>query len=185
VKDRWLGLTAGGLIAVGLAGLLAVFASPALAPPVVQRPRGVGAAASDTGFASNGERIYYTGAGHAGPIPRVDTAGGGFAGMMGSRAGMMGEVGCVVCHGSDGRGRVIDMMGPAVEVPDIRYIALASPKQEASGTVPGWTDAEIAAAIRTGVEPSGQRLEPPMPRWDMDDADMRDTIGYLKELSRP
>ncbi len=65
-------------------------------------------------FASNGERIYYTGvSAKTGPIP----ASGGpmWVGMRGG--------GCVACHGVRGRGGVPVMMGGALPS-DIRYEVL-------------------------------------------------------------
>jgi mono/diheme cytochrome c family protein len=184
MKGWWLGVAGVAFVAAGIAGLLFVAAQGDSLSGTGGGRAVAPAGASIDGFASNGERIYYTGVGHAGPISRVQTGGQGPGGMMG-RAGMMGGVGCVGCHGADGRGRVLGMMGPAIEVPDIRYVTLVSPHQETSGTTPGWTDTQIADSIRRGVEPDGKRLDPPMPQWDMDDTDMRDVIGYLKELSRP
>jgi cytochrome c oxidase subunit 2 len=129
-------------------------------------------------FSSNGQRIYYTGADVAGPIPR--TVAGGGAGF-----GMMGDVACVTCHGADGRGGRVPMMMWTVDVPDIRYSTLSTPRSEEGTTVPAWSDSDIGRAIRDGVEPNGQRLKSPMPRWRMTDADVADVIAYLKELSKP
>lgn len=184
MKSWWLGVVGVALVAAGAAGMLFVAAQsgPLSVPSGSQAAAPAGA--SVDGFESNGDRIYFTGVGHAGPIPRVSTGSQGFGGMMG-RAGMMGGVGCVGCHGADGRGQTIGMMGPTIEVPDIRYVTLVSPHEETSGTTPGWTDTQIADAIRRGVEPSGKRLDPLMPQWNMDDTDMRNVIGYLKELSKP
>ncbi|HEX9093448.1 MAG TPA: cytochrome c [Coriobacteriia bacterium] len=133
-------------------------------------------------FSSNGQRIYYTGADAAGPIPRT-VAGAGVSGfgMMGN--GMMGDVACVGCHGEDGRGGRVRMMLGTVDIADVRYSTLATPRSEEGTTVPGWTDSDIARAIRDGVEPNGQPLKAPMPRWSMSDADIADVIAYLKELS--
>lgn len=131
-------------------------------------------------FTSSGQRIYYTGADANGPIPR--TAPGSF-GMMGY--GMMGAVACVDCHGQDGRGGRVGTMFGALEIPDIRYATLTTPRSENATTVPAWTDADIARAIREGVEPNGQQLQAPMPRWQISDADVNDVIAYLKELNRP
>jgi hypothetical protein len=183
MKRWWLGLLGVVLVITGAAGIVFVAARTGTGPVAsVGRSSGIAATSVD-GFASNGERVYFTGVGHAGPIPRASTGDRGFPGM-GGRSGMMDALGCAGCHGSDGRGRTIGMMGPAIEVPDIRFAALAGPHEETSGTTPGWTEAQIADAIRRGVEPDGKRLDPPMPRWDMDDTDMRDLIGYLKELSK-
>ncbi len=77
------------------------------------------------------------------------------------------------------------MMFGTVDIPDIRYSALSTPRTEDGTTVPGWSDADIARAIRDGVEPNGQPLKVPMPRWTMSDAELQDTIAYLKELSSP
>lgn len=122
-------------------------------------------------FRSNGQRIYFTGAGRSGTIPR---AGG---------AMMMSSGGCVSCHGPTGRGgRVSIMMGRVINIPDVRYLALTSPHKENGENIPGWTEAQIARAIREGIEPNGGKMNPYMPRWGMDDADMNGLIGYLKEL---
>lgn len=144
-------------------------------------------------FSSAGERIYYTGIGHDGPIRvRWDPSGGtrGYGGMMGRRGRQSGylRMGCVRCHREDGQGGLIGMMGGGAEAPDIRYSTLSEggpePGEDESSTVEvGWTDEDIARAIRDGIEPDGEELDPLMPRWRMDATDMRDTIDYLKELS--
>jgi mono/diheme cytochrome c family protein len=128
--------------------------------------------------AAAGARIFYTGADADGPIPRVLTGG-----MMGGA--MMGDVACVDCHGEDGRGGDLGMMGSGARAPDIRYSELTKERSEDGTTVPGWTDEDIGRAIREGVEPNGQRLDPPMLRWRMTDQDLSDVIAYLKELDRP
>ena len=152
-------------LAVGAIGMAVLFAVPAGRPPAV----------SD--YSSRGEQIYYLGLDAEGrSIPRT-VAGG----MMGY--GMMNDLACVDCHGEDGRGgRANTMFGP-IDFADIRYSALAAPHSEDGTTVPGWTDADIARAIRDGVEPNGEVLKAPMPRWDMTDAEVSDVISYLKELS--
>ncbi len=73
-------------------------------------------------------------------------------------------------------------MPPHVDVPDIRYSALTSPHAEEGTSAPAWTDADIERAIREGLEPDGEPLRAPMPRWDMTDSEVRDVIAYLKEL---
>lgn len=133
--------------------------------------------AGDATFSSNGQSIYYTGRSADGsPIPRT-VAG---AGMMGR--GMMGAVACVDCHGEDGRGGRLGMMFGVVEIPDIRYSAITSARLENGVTASGWTDGDLARAIRDGFEPDGQRLKAPMPRFDMTDAEIGEVISYLKEL---
>jgi cytochrome c oxidase subunit 2 len=150
------------LIVIGTIGLVAVSLSS-----------GPGGAS----FSSVGQRIYYTGADAAGPIPR--TVAGGSMGF-----GMMGDSSCVGCHGEDGRGGRLGMMFGTLEIPDIRYSTLAAARTEEGTSTPAWTEADIARAIRDGVEPNGQALKAPMPRWAMSDADLADVIAYLKELSK-
>lgn len=162
MRSRGLLLWAIALIGVGTIGLVTTIA---VAPSWVAGS-----------FSSNGQRIYYTGTDANGPIPR-SVAGGGFMG-----TGMMGGVACVGCHGEDGRGGRIGMMSGTVDVPDIRYSTLTSERSEEGTIVPAWTDVDIARAIRDGIEPDGQPLKAPMPRWDMTDADVTDVIAYLKEL---
>ena len=129
-------------------------------------------------FSSTGQQIFYTGATSARPIPRT-VAGGGMTGL-----GMMGNVACVDCHGEDGRGGRVGMMFGSVDIPDIRYSTLTTTRSEEGTTIPAWTDTDIARAIRDGVEPNGQPLKAPMPRWAMTDAQLNDVISYLKELDK-
>lgn len=76
------------------------------------------------------------------------------------------------------------MMFATVDIPDIRYSVLTVARTDDGTTTPAWTDADIARAIRDGVEPDGQHLKAPMPRWAMSDADISAVIAYLKELSK-
>jgi mono/diheme cytochrome c family protein len=155
-------LASAGLVGLGVTWmLLSVPASPVAVQPT-----------------SQGQQIYLTGASSSGPIPNTVPA----AGMMGM--GRMGDMACVDCHGEDGRGGATGMMFGTVEIPDIRYSALSSSRSEDGTTVPGWTERDIARAIREGIEPNGERLEAPMPRWEMTDAEVNDVIAYLKELDR-
>jgi cytochrome c oxidase subunit 2 len=163
------------LVAVGLIGLalaLAVGSGATLAGD--GRSSAVGGSG---GFGSSGQRIYYTGLDASGrSIPRTITG----RGMMG--LGMMGAVTCVDCHSEDGRGGLVGMMYGSIEIPDIRYSALTAARSEDGTTEPGWSDSEIKRAIRDGIEPDGQRLRAPMPRWAMTDGELTDMIAYLKEL---
>lgn len=165
MKNRALIAWAIVMLAVGTVGLIATFVL-------------LGGPVATSSFSSPGQRIYYTGADASGPIPRT-IAGGGMMGF-----GGMGAVACVDCHGEDGRGGRVGMMFGSVDIPDIRYSTLTTAHSEGTATIPPWTDADIAKAIRDGVEPDGQLLKAPMPRWSMTDADLRDVIAYLKELSQ-
>jgi mono/diheme cytochrome c family protein len=126
-------------------------------------------------FASNGERIYYTGiSARTGPI-RVS---GGPMWMA------HGGVGCVACHGVHGRGGIPVMMGTAIPE-DIRYEALTKgdhEKEKGEMEHPPYTDALIKRAVTQGVDPAGRPLDWTMPRWYMGDADLDDLLAYLRTL---
>lgn len=164
MKNRTLMVWAVVALLVGMVGMVVV--------------SGLFGESSEAGtFSSIGQQIFYTGASATGPIPRT-VAGGGMTGL-----GMMGNVACVDCHGEDGRGGRVGMMFGSVDIPDIRYSSLSTARSEEGTTIPAWTDSDIARAIRDGIEPNGQPLKAPMPRWAMTDAELADVISYLKELS--
>jgi mono/diheme cytochrome c family protein len=156
------------LLLVGVAGVV-VLSGPSVSPPLIT---------TLAPPAPLGQLIYYTGADATGPIPRT-VAGGGLSG-----PGMMADASCVDCHGQDGRGGMIGMMFATVDIPDIRYSVLTAPRTDEGTATPAWTDADIARAITDGVEPNGQVLKAPMPRWAMSGADVSAVIAYLKELSK-
>lgn len=128
-------------------------------------------------YASNGEQIYFTATSQRGTTISYDEG----AGMMGRGRGMMmGSVACASCHGEDGRGGTVRMMRQSIEVPDIRYRTLT--EQGHGDEHELFTDEDIRRAITEGVEPNGEELEWPMPRWQMSDADLDDLIAFLKTL---
>ncbi len=123
-------------------------------------------------FASNGERIYYTGiSDRTGPIPRVGDP----------PWAQQPGVGCVACHGVSGRGGVPVMMGTAIPA-DIRYEALIKGEYEHGKKETPYTDALIKRAVTEGLDPEGKPLDWTMPRWKMDDTDFADLLTYLKSL---
>jgi mono/diheme cytochrome c family protein len=129
-------------------------------------------------FASNGEQIYYTGVSQKnGPVPRI--GGPPWVQHVG--------VGCVACHGVQGRGGVPVMMGTATPE-DIRYTVLTASEQQKEGGKkeemdhPPFTDATIKQAITQGVDPANKPLDWTMPRWQMADQDLNDVLEYLKSL---
>jgi cytochrome c oxidase subunit 2 len=169
MKNAGVLISAVVLLLVGAVGTAVVFGASSYPP----------AAPAGTPASSLGQQIYYTGADASGPIPRT-IAGGGMMGIGRGRT-----AGCVDCHGQDGRGGRAGMMFGTVDIPDIRYSALTTAHSDNGTTTPAWTDTGIARAIRDGVEPNGQPLKAPMPRWAMSDADVNAVIAYLKELSKP
>ncbi|MDF1532578.1 MAG: cytochrome c [Methanosarcinales archaeon] len=124
-----------------------------------------------TSFQSNGERIYYTG--YNDLEERIPTT-------RGPMWLYMHGGGCVDCHGVNGRGGVPVMMG--VEIPpDITYDALTGEHGEEEEHPP-YTNESIKTAIKDGLDPAGEPLDPTMPRWQMSDADLDDMVEYLKTL---
>jgi mono/diheme cytochrome c family protein len=139
---------------------------------------GPGPAYGKRTFASNGERIYYTGtSAKTGPIPRT---GGP---MWVYHAG----VGCVACHGVQGRGGVPVMMGTAIPE-DIRYPTLTAAEPAKAGEKkeamdhPPYTDTTIKQAVTQGIDPANKPLDWTMPRWQLTDEDWADLLAYLKTL---
>lgn len=126
-------------------------------------------------FASNGERIFFTATSQSGrPIT---------AEMPGMHRMPEGAVACASCHGPDARGgRVVMMMG-VYEAPDIRYHTLAEEDHadEHDGHPP-YTDETLRRAITEGIDPAGEALDWPMPRFSISPSDLDDLIAYLKTL---
>ncbi len=146
------------LIAVGVSGLMILdFFSP------------YGYSIKSSDFKSNGERIYFTATSNSGNSIIAST------GQMTMHSGMMS---CASCHGPDGKGGAGRMMLWSFEAPDIRYSSLAAGPDEEEP----YTDDLIRRAITKGIDPSGKRLESPMPVWQMSEPDLNDLVEYLKTL---
>ncbi len=124
----------------------------------------------NTAQAAAGERIYLNGVGPDGKsIARLAIPAA-------TAAMKMGGNGCAACHGSTARGKTQRVMGTIIDAPDITYDSLIEA---------GYTDTTIAGAITVGLDESREPLEPVMPRWEMNTAEVADTIAYLKQLSTP
>lgn len=165
---------------VSLSGLVLFSPSPGPMSPFSFNPRGGGTSPASPGTTGTraapseayrvGERIYLYGIDVQGdPHPR-------------SGMGMMTGSGCVQCHGQDGRGGTLRMMMGSVDVPDIRWSTLSSPHQDEGEQHPAFHVDSFSRAVREGVEPSGDRLNSIMPRWDLSDAQIEGLIEYLKAL---
>lgn len=157
MRSAWLAMLGLLIVATGIAGIVWTVSSRTPAART----------ALNAEYTSLGARIYIDGLGESGTIPRTSIG-----------PGMMGG-GCVRCHGIDGTGGYVGMMG-GFEAPDIRYSTLTSPHEDHDGD--GWSDRDIRRAIVEGVEPDGEELDPIMPRWRLSDAEFRALTDYLKEL---
>lgn len=131
-------------------------------------------------FDSNGERIYFTGTSSSGDQIRSQ--------MPGMHRMPGGGMACADCHGPNGRGGTFRMMMGSYHAPDIRYKILTAERHEHEGGVedheehPPYTDETIKRAITDGVDPAGEPLAFPMPRWQISDSDLNDLLDYLKTL---
>lgn len=171
-RTLWWGL---GLLILGIAGIFFIGGGSGHMAPF--SGWGAGGIYDKGSYASNGERIYYLG---------IDGDGGRIRFRGGPHWLRMMGGSCVNCHGPDGRGGIPVMLGTHLPG-DIRYSALISgehhgDEKNEEDEVHAYTEEEIRRAIREGVEPSGERMDRTMPRWDMSDEDLRDLIEYLKEL---
>ncbi len=151
-------------------GMMGSGMGPGMGPGMMGR--GSAPASGKTTFASNGERIYYTGvSATTGTIPRSG----------GPMWVEMGGTGCFACHGIEGRGGVPVMMGTALPA-DIRYAALITGEYEHGKKETPYTDPLIRRAITEGLDPDGKPLDWTMPRWQMPPQDLTDLLTYLKTL---
>jgi hypothetical protein len=76
------------------------------------------------------------------------------------------------------------MMMRVIDVPDIRYETLTSEDHGNHGEEEHepYTEETIKRAITEGVEPDGEPLDWPMPRWSISDEDLDDLVDFLKTL---
>ena len=134
-----------------------------------------GGVALKTSFASNGERIYYTGISErTGPLR--------FQG--GPMWLAMHGGGCASCHDAEGKGRVPVMIGTKLPS-DIRYSALTEKEPHAHGAQEAhspYTNELIKRAVTQGINSAGKPLDWNMPRWEMAKEDLNDLITFLKTL---
>ena len=90
---------------------------------------------------------------------------------------------CAGCHGKDGRGRSEGGVSP----PNVRWDALTRPYEVTAtlGRRRGpYTAPLVVRAVTMGVDASGQRLDPVMPRYRLSQRDAADLVAYLRTLDR-
>jgi len=121
-----------------------------------------------------GKKIYLKG----------DDAGGEIAALLG---GSDSEVpatafACATCHGLKGEGT----SEGGLQTPALGWSALMAPYTSALTLRErtAYTEASLVRAVRGGLDPSGARLHPGMPRYRMSDEQAANLIAYLKKLGR-
>ena len=104
---------------------------------------------------------------------------------------------CAGCHRRSGLGAVEEGLrtppinGERLFRPMYRYFPELLPDERTKlparfQTPPvrdGYTDLTLAAAIRSGIDPNGRRLNAGMPRYRLSDPEMAILVSYLKNLS--
>jgi cytochrome c oxidase subunit 2 len=89
-----------------------------------------------------------------------------------------GGISCATCHGEDGHGGQVYFMMQNFDIPDITWPELTGPHEDH----PTYTVATVKKAITDGLDPAGEPLEYPMPRWQMSAVDLDDLLAYLMTL---
>jgi hypothetical protein len=134
----------------------------------------------------NGARIYYTGVSNR--SGRIDySSGPDFGGMMPM---MNAYLSCAACHGPEGRGGRHVMHMQTMDAPDIRLSALRSHEaeedhQDGSGEDEHEEDYgldDFQVAVVQGKHPDGESLDNDMPRWELNQQDLIDLLGFLAIL---
>ena len=168
MRNIWLFLAAITLITFAVAGLMLLSDA---------RHHGMYRTYRKASYSSVGESIYYAG---MGSNERAIPYTGGAHWMR-----TMGERGCINCHGIDGRGGFPLMMTSTV-APDVTYESLTSEVHYHDGESEvhegKYTDENIKRAIIQGLNPSGKKLSPIMPRWSMTEEESSEILEYLKKL---
>ena len=144
--------------------------------------------ANSPGNIRNGERIYFTSTTLDGA--QIPYRGGPDFGDM-----MMGNyLTCAACHGPTGQGGRHVMRMQTMDAPAITYDALQGESGEHAAEEGDETDEhageegaygmeDFRVAIVEGKHPDGDSLDESMPRWDMDEEELRDLLSFLKSIT--
>jgi mono/diheme cytochrome c family protein len=123
---------------------------------------------------TNGARIYFTG----------ESAGGRSIKMasLPPYLKVSHVKSCVHCHGPKGKGGI--WMTNEVKAPDVSYKNLTSDEAPYTGHKghKAYNDDLIIRAVKQGIASDGRVLDTSMPRWAIEDDDMKDLIEFLKTL---
>lgn len=154
-----------------LAGVGLVGTGPGMAATAADAEDSLSAAAL------RGRVVYHQGAGSRG-APRVARVGEHDIELPAA------SLPCASCHGADGLGRPESGIYPS----RLDWGYLAQPdghRHPATGRRhPPFDEPALKAALVAGIDPAGNRLDPIMPRYDLDDEDIADLVAYLREMGR-
>lgn len=163
-----------------LIGALSLECSSALADPQTK----IEETAVDTKKFETGKQIYLTGQLPSGEV--IQALAAGDSPVSGD------QFTCVSCHRrsrlgtSEGGKQVPPLTATALfkpaEVSVTRGVLPKAFKYVGSSRIP-YTDETLAKAIRDGVDPSGRKLDPLMPRYVLDDEAIAALTAYLKKES--
>ena len=122
-------------------------------------------------YQSNGERIYFTGMSQS-RKPITYTGGNMHLQMMGG--------GCSTCHGGDRDGSRMMPEFWIVAPPLTRTVLFGNHDEgDGHGDHTSYDAESLRRAVSRGLEPSGEKMDPIMPRWSMSEEDWRDLLAYL------
>lgn len=99
-----------------------------------------------------------------------------------------GPMGCGNCHtpqGPDGPDMAMELAGGQVVIDDATMHAVSA-NITPGGEVAGWSDAELARAIREGIRPDGSLIGPPMPFTfyrGLSDTDLAAIVAFLRTVA--
>jgi cytochrome c553 len=99
------------------------------------------------------------------------------------------DAACVQCHrrsglgGSEGQNAIRPIAGRLLFSPTAASGAAPAREKAGGPQRPPYTPASFARALREGVDPSGRRLDPLMPRYALSDEDIAGLSAYLATLS--
>ncbi|TET53028.1 MAG: c-type cytochrome [Actinobacteria bacterium] len=166
-KNKSLLFVAVSLIAIGLIGMSVLF--------YFSNSRTL----STRSFSSLGEQIYNTGRGEDGKLISF-SSGPHWMSMHGGS--------CASCHGKKGKGDIrVDMTDEIA--PAITWDALVKGEHEHKDEEKNHKDEHqpyneetVKKAIIEGKNPSGDSLNSAMPRWKMNDKEVKEVIKFLKTL---
>lgn len=121
-------------------------------------------------YPTNGEQIYFTGR---------NKDGRQLANLGGNMHARMHLVACADCHGLQREGGL--RMYPTfwLVAPSLTSESLFGDHHGDHDDHQAYTRESLKKAITSGIEPSGEELDPRMPRWVMSEVDLNDLVDYL------